>query len=101
MTPVAKTEQCNISQGSPSSQPKSYGVIEMMQMQIQQQAFEYQCDQEEKAELEKHQLEELKEEHEECRLERQQHQQAIMMMFMAMHRGDVSNINLKSDNQSD
>jgi hypothetical protein len=72
-------------------------LVELMHVQMQQQALEYhhdqaekaeqqQHDQEEKAIQEKHQLEELKEEYEECHIEQQEHQQAIMMMIMAMWR---------------
>jgi hypothetical protein len=69
MMPVAKTEQCSNPHGHPPSLAKSNGLIEMMHLQMQHQAFLYQCDQEEKAEREKRQLEELKEEHEEHHLE--------------------------------
>jgi hypothetical protein len=69
VTPVAKTEQHANPRGCPPSIAKSNGFIEMMHLQMQQQAFLYQCDQEDKAEQEKRQLEELEEEHEECCLE--------------------------------
>jgi hypothetical protein len=98
--PVAKPEQHSNPHGRPPGLVQSNGLIEMMHLQMQQQAFLYQWDQEEKAEREKCQLEELKEEHEERCLEWQIHQQTMMMMFMAMCGGDVSNINLKNDNQS-
>jgi hypothetical protein len=97
VTPLAKLEQHNNSRGCPSSQLKSYGMIEMMHLQMQQQAIQYQHDQEEKAEQEKHRLEELKEDHKEHCLEHQ----AMMMMFMAMRGADGSNINLKNDSKSD
>jgi hypothetical protein len=74
VTPVAKPEQCSNPRGCPAGLVQSNGLIEMMHLQMQQQAFLYQRDREEKAEREKRQLEELKEEHEERRLEQQQHQ---------------------------
>jgi hypothetical protein len=101
VTPVAKMNQRANPHGHPPSIVKSNGIVEMMHLQMQQQAFLYQCDREEKAEREKRQLEELKEEREERYLERQQQQQTMMMLMMAMRRGDVSKVNLKNDNQSD
>jgi hypothetical protein len=48
--PLAKLEKRNNLHSRPSSQLKSYGVIEMMILQIQQQAIQHQHDWEEKAE---------------------------------------------------
>jgi hypothetical protein len=64
----------------------------MMQIQMQLQAIQYQCDREEKAPQEKLQLEELKEECEESCVDCQ----ARMVMFMAMCGADGSNINSKT-----
>jgi hypothetical protein len=100
MTPVAKTDQRSNARGHPPSIVKSNGIVEMMHLQMQQQAFLYQRDREDKAEREKRQLEELKEEREERRLERQQQQQTMMMLMVAMRGGDVSKFNWKDDNES-
>jgi hypothetical protein len=53
VTPVAKTDQHSNPHGHPPSITKSNGLIEMMCLQMQQQAFLYQCDREDKAEREK------------------------------------------------
>jgi hypothetical protein len=72
VTLISKMESCNNSQGCYSNQPKTFGVLEMMQVQMRLQALEYQhdwaekakreqCDQEENAIQEKRQLDKLKE----------------------------------------
>jgi hypothetical protein len=103
VTPISKMESHNNLQGRSYSQPKTFGVVEMMQIQMQQHAMEYQRDQAENAKQEQHdweensirekrQLEELKEEREERHLEQQQQQHMMMMMIMAMQGGDFSNM---------
>jgi hypothetical protein len=51
--PVAKPEQRSYPCGHPPGLAQSNGLIEMMHLQMQQQAFLYQPDREEKAEREK------------------------------------------------
>jgi hypothetical protein len=49
VTPISKMESRNNLRGRSYSQPKTFGVVEMMQIQMQQHAMEYQHDWVEKA----------------------------------------------------